>query len=311
MYIANASEKQVADLPPDHPFHNLKPKSAAEIAAALGGTPSGEGTWMAFCPAHDNTRTPALAVTQWTSGPLVHCHAGCTQRDVIAALHARGLWGAGAAPRMSAEERKRHDAERAEKSRQAVAIWEAAQPAQGTVVETYLRSRGINLIPPPSLRFAVLPLGRIHYHAMVALVTNAVTGKPQAVHRTFLMPDGSGKAPLGKPKMMLGPCAGGVVNLGHEITTHVVVTEGIEDALSVMQIERVPTVAALSTSGMTRLKLPPSVRDVTIAADGDEAGEKAARELAARLATSGVTVRIAWPPAGQDFNDVLMGNGNV
>ena len=48
---------------------------------------------------------------------------------------------------------------------------------------------------------------------MVALVTHAVTGEPVAIHRTFLAPDGHGKAPVEPNKMMLGPTRGGVVRL--------------------------------------------------------------------------------------------------
>src|ERR1700692_2456675 len=45
---------------------------------------------------------------------------------------------------------------------------------------------------------------------MVACVQNA-NGAIVAIHRTFLNPDGSGKAAVEKQKMMLRPCAGGAV----------------------------------------------------------------------------------------------------
>ncbi len=63
------------------------------IAEALGGQKAGNA-WMARCPAHDD-RVPSLAITDTSDGTvLVHCHAGCDQRDVIAALGSRGLWEA-------------------------------------------------------------------------------------------------------------------------------------------------------------------------------------------------------------------------
>jgi hypothetical protein len=64
--------------------------TAAEIAHALHGRNSGAG-WMARCPAHDD-RSPSLSIRERDGRLLVHCHAGCLQADVIAALRARGLW---------------------------------------------------------------------------------------------------------------------------------------------------------------------------------------------------------------------------
>jgi putative DNA primase/helicase len=48
-------------------------------------------TWMAKCPAHED-RTPSLAIRKSQGKILLHCHAGCNQRDVINALKARGVW---------------------------------------------------------------------------------------------------------------------------------------------------------------------------------------------------------------------------
>jgi len=64
-------------------------KTAENLAMALGGKRSGSG-WMARCPAHDD-RNPSLALSDGTSGVLWHCHAGCTQEAVSAALREMGL----------------------------------------------------------------------------------------------------------------------------------------------------------------------------------------------------------------------------
>ena len=65
---------------------------AGEIASALGpgARKSGDG-WAARCPAHDD-HNPSLNVTERDGRLLVHCHAGCSQKAVIDALKARGLW---------------------------------------------------------------------------------------------------------------------------------------------------------------------------------------------------------------------------
>ncbi len=62
--------------------------AAAELAEALGARRSGDG-WLARCVAHED-RDPSLSVAEGDDGrPLVHCHAGCSQFDVLAALTAR------------------------------------------------------------------------------------------------------------------------------------------------------------------------------------------------------------------------------
>jgi putative DNA primase/helicase len=55
--------------------------------------------WMALCPAHDD-RNPSLAISEKDGNILIHCHAGCDQRAVIAALRGRGLWERGANPNL-------------------------------------------------------------------------------------------------------------------------------------------------------------------------------------------------------------------
>jgi DNA primase len=64
--------------------------TAAEIAQRLHGRRSG-ACWMACCPAHED-RDPSLSLRDVDGKVLVHCHAGCEQRAVIAALKALGLW---------------------------------------------------------------------------------------------------------------------------------------------------------------------------------------------------------------------------
>ena len=141
---------------------------------------------------------------------------------------------------------------------------------------------------------------------MVALVSDGVTDKPIAVHRTFLAADGVGKAPVEQQKMMLGRCRGGAVKLA-KASHMLMVGEGIETCLAVMQAVGKPAWAALSTSGLRALDLPNEVQDVIVLADGDEAGEAAARNCALRWKRVGRRVRIARPPKGMDFNDMLLG----
>jgi putative DNA primase/helicase len=52
--------------------------------------------------------------------------------------------------------------------------------------------------------------------------------------------------------------------------------------------------------------LPGDVREVIVLADGDDPGEAAARDCAWRWKREGRRVRIARPPQGMDFNDLLV-----
>jgi hypothetical protein len=146
--------------------------------------------------------------------------------------------------------------------------------------------------------------------AMVALITNGVHGTPIAIHRTFLSRDGDGKAAVEPQKMMLGRCRGGAVRLA-EPDTVLMVGEGIETCLSAMMARGIPAWAALSTSGLRALDLPDHVREVVVLADGDQAGEAAARDCVSRWRGEGRRVGIARPPNGMDFNDLLVAGSSM
>ena len=284
--------------------------TAETIASALGGRKVGQG-WVARCPAHDD-REPSLSIRDDDGKVLVRCHAGCDQRDVIAALKERGLWDGKehSTPRKSRRRKvspPRSDPHQAERSAVALSIWQSTIPADSTPVNAYLASRGLTCLLPPTLRFhsgLKHPSGGI-WPCMVALVTRGTDDTPLAIHRTFLAREGRGKAPIEPAKMMLGLCRGGAVRLG-EAGDVLMVGEGIETCLAAMQATGKAAWAALSTSGLRNLDLPDVVSEVIVLADGDDPGEAAALDCALRWRREGRRVRIARPPRGSDFNDVLV-----
>jgi putative DNA primase/helicase len=281
--------------------------TAEGIARALGGYRSGS-SYLAKCPAH-NDNSPSLSITENDSGKvLVHCHAGCEQSSVVAALKALGLW-------VGSSERKQGqrglatniNPPHAERMEKALRLWKQSKPGVNTAVQTYLRSRGITLPVPDRLRFyASLKHTTGLWPAMIGLVTRGTDDTPIAIHRTFLCSDGRGKAEFNPNKMMLGPCRGGAVRLAPAEHT-VMIGEGIETCLSAVQATGLPAWAALSTSGLRSLELPTSIHRVIILADGDEAGDAAARAAAKRWAGERREVRTARCPRGADFNDLLLG----
>jgi len=287
------------------------PVSAENLAQALGGKKSGQG-WMARCPAHDD-HDPSLSINEKDGKPLVYCHAGCSQKEVIDALRQCGLWSTNnnnlhrTSPKVRTPPKQR---QKKGNSAYALEIWNSASPAEGSKAADYLTSRGITIPIPPSIRFLSShkhqPSGG-EFPCMVAQITEGINGSPSGVHRTFLAQDGEGKAPVDPAKMMLGPAQGGVVRLGEPRDDEVLmVGEGLETTLSAMQATGLPAWAALSTSGMKTLELPAGNFRVIILADGDEMGENAARATAKRwVEKANRKVSIARPPFGKDFNDVL------
>ena len=187
-------------------------------------------------------------------------------------------------------------------------LWIQAAAAKGTLVDIYLRSRGIVTSIPPTLRFLSLAKhspSNLFLPAMLAAVTVWPERRPCAIHRTFLANDGNGKAAVDTPRMTLGPCRRGAVRLA-EATDQLMVGEGIETCLAAMQATGQPAWAALSTAGLRNLEIPEHVKEVIILADADLPGEEAAQYAARRWVCEGRRVRIARPPKGQDFNDLLL-----
>lgn len=285
---------------------------ARSIVLALGGKWRGR-YGLCRCPAHGD-RTPSLSLSDGSNGRLLaKCHTGCDFAAIMEALRGLGLIEGGGAyvapdPAAIAQREAQDRADAAKRAAQAERLWQEAQPITGTAAEAYLRGRGIAGPLPPSLRFhpACWHQSAKRFPAMVARLEGA---SGFAVHRTYLRADGTGKADVAPAKAMLGATAGGAVRLAQGQGA-LAVAEGIETALSLScGLLSAPAAiwAALSTSGLTSLRLPPIPSRLTIASDGDKAGREAAHALAERAVALGWAVSILPAPDGADWNDVLTG----
>jgi len=172
-------------------------------------------------------------------------------------------------------------------------VWNGTVPLAGTLAERYLSSRGL-AYDGEALRFH--PGAR----AMVALMTDAATGEPCGVHRTFL--DASG----GKiDRKMLG--AKGVVRLSadDEVTYGLAIAEGIETALAAPFR---PVWACLDAGNLAKFPVLSGIEALTIFADNDASGtgQKAANACGERWHAAGreVTIRIV-DAIGADYADAL------
>lgn len=251
----------------------------------------------------------ALTLGDGRVGLLLDCKkSGCDFRHVLAAA---GLQpGDYRAPDRAEFARRSMEAQANTVKRAGFArrLWNEAQPIADTPAEAYLRGRGIDCELPDTLRFHPRCFHGPSQRALSAMVALVEGGEDFAVHRTYLQPDGSGKAGLPSgDKMMLGTVRGGAVKLS-EGPGRFVVAEGIESALSLMcgLLDGPAQVwASLSTSGMRSLRLPSEPSALAIATDADPEGRKAAQSLAQRAHLAGWRVSILDPGEGQDFNDIL------
>ena len=279
------------------------------IANQLGKATRIRGGLSCLCPAHDD-HNPSLFLSLSEDGILLaHCYMGCSFADIMSVLRKREML------EKSDFLQQRDILTQASQSpkdpnKKALRIRHESIRAEGTIVETYLRSRGIQGAISSTLKFhpSLFHNSRTYHPAMVAAVTLWPSKTVAGVHRTYLTGDGTDKAILSPNKMMLGLIKGGATRLSSP-GSKLILAEGIETALSCFCATNIPTWSCLSASGMIDIVVPPLeiTQEIIICADGDNAGQKAAYKLAERLHRTGYGVRMAPSPQGQDFNDVLRG----
>lgn len=302
-------------------FHN-RADDPRQITMGLGGK------WhrsygAAACPICQPERRKdqiALTITTGQDGRLLaNCKKGfCSFRDILDALRSLGLVeGSGqyrplSPAELSALKQAAND-EADRKAAQARSIWKEASSIGGTIAEAYLRGRGLTCDLPKTLRFHPECWHGLSGRKMPAMIAAVQGARRPAIHRTFLRPDGNGKAAVEPNKMMLGATAGGAVRLSGG-AGRLVVCEGIETGLALYSglLPAPATIwAALSASGMKALLLPEEPGRLTIATDGDKAGREAGQVLAERAHSAGWRVGTLDPGDGLDFNDLLCGEVTI
>ncbi|QHP66448.1 DNA primase [Bradyrhizobium sp. LCT2] len=191
-----------------------------------------------------------------------------------------------------------------------------SQSIAGTLVEAYLRNRGIAALHETgSLRFHPRCYYRPDDHsstetwpAMIAAVTD-LSGHLTGAHRTWLDPDGFcettlGKARIDTPKRAMGDLLGHAVRFG--LAGEVMAAgEGIETMLSLRSVlPAMPMVAALSAAHLSAFLFPDTLRRLYIARDDDPAGDGAMATLTDRAQEAGIEAIVISPRLG-DFNEDL------
>jgi len=274
--------------------------SAQEIGIALKGRRNGTG-WLVSCPCPNHgklrgDRSPSLSVADGDDGRLLlTCFAGCDFISILDELKHRGLIdGTQSVPTRNRFTPTLHRFTEPSPDVGAVTIWQATVEAQETVVDEYLNRRGIYL-RPPTLRY------RLDRRSMVAAV-QAPDRKIIAIQQTWLTSDGEKAA---AKRLTTGNLGTGAVRLGASARC-LGLAEGVETALSAMQMTGMTVWASLGASRLHSVELPAEVEEVHIFVDNDEPGRAAARKAAQVHTQLGRTVYLRSPPDQcGDWNDFL------
>ena len=190
----------------------------------------------------------------------------------------------------------------------------------GSIAQHYLAGRAIvDLIGCDALRFHPRcwyraseddePDVRPAWPAMIAAVTD-LDGTVTGVHRTWLAPDGSNKAPVAYPRRAMGHLLGNGVRFGRSGPV-MVAGEGIETMLSLRQVmPAMPAIAGLSAAHLAAILFPAGLRRLYVARDDDPSGAGALATLRSRAISSGIEI-VPLEPRLDDFNCDLTAFGRV
>lgn len=189
-------------------------------------------------------------------------------------------------------------------------MWGVSKPLSGVALD-YLAARRC-CIPPegsdlrwhPALKH---PSGYVG-PALLALITDALTGEPLSIHRTWIQANGR-KADIDPPRLLLGGHrkAGGVIRLWplEAGATALGVCEGVESALSLAHALK-PSWSCIDAGNLKALPVLPDIETLVIGRDNDAAGIRASTECAQRWLNGGRRV-VVTQQSENDLNDMIMG----
>jgi putative DNA primase/helicase len=258
------------------------------------------------CPQCDrDKRDDALAVLVEADSACWLCHR-CGWRGSV---HADKRYNAKSfVPRVQKQPAKR--AAPMSMHNEAARIWRDSQPLAGTLGEQYLLARRCEL-PPAD--------GDVRFHptllckelerdlpAIVCRVSTVVGDIGVGVHRIYLNPDGGTRA---LAKRRLGGSDEPVcIRLWPEdsVVAHLAIGEGVETMLAAARCLK-PAWSCIDAGQLARFPVLRGIESLTIFADHDTVGLKAARAAQARYFAANITAQaLRSPRVGEDFNDVVM-----
>jgi putative DNA primase/helicase len=186
--------------------------------------------------------------------------------------------------------------------------WGAAVPIANTLGSTYFASRGLDFNDPDGrvLRYAAnharrSPNGELERHpALLAALCDVHSGEQCGIVNVYLRADGQDRLRDPKGKTSWGRCANAAVMLSafDEPTLGLVLAEGTESAVAVLNTDLAPVWATPGAGNLGAFPVLDGIEALTIAADPDKAGRDAAARCAARWRAAGREVAIVTPSAG-------------
>lgn len=196
-------------------------------------------------------------------------------------------------------------------------LFTASRAFEGSLAETYLRSRSIE----PQADFGALRFAPRCFHttdaagrpvfwpALIARVTD-LGDELTGISRTYLSHGGDRKAPVDPPRRARGDLFGHGIRFG-KVQDVLAAGEGLETTLSLRAVlPTIPLVAASSANHLAGLIFPPSLRRLIIICDNDQAGHAAVGALGVRGASAGLEVVVLMPER-DDLNGDLMHLGKA
>jgi putative DNA primase/helicase len=296
-----------------HASANLPALDARSVARALGGDVVGRDQVAAPGPGHsrhDRSLTIYISATA-PDGFRTHSHAGDNWRacrDYVKERLGidRDSW------RDRAQEVRAEPVEiifdrDPAKIDSVLRVWSQGVDPAGTPVETYLRSRRLEL--DDAVCEEVL---RWHpgIRAMLALFRNIQTSEPQAISRTFLDREARKdvtRAPGGR--RFLGPTKGAAIKLDadEDVLSGLHIGEGIETSMAARMLGLKPTWALGSADAIRAFPVLSGIECLSLLRERDDANARAADACADRWLEVGREVFDVNPIAGNDINDSIKG----
>lgn len=282
------------------------------LAQALGGEVAGYGI-LAPGPGH-SAADRSLSVRLDSTAPdgfIVHSFAGDAAMEcrahVRAAIGSCGLFSSHGTDSSQSIHDLIPRGGSLQRSALALNLWSEGRDPRGTVVATYLASRGLSI--PDELAHSVirfrpkLMTKTGSADCMLALFRDVRTNEPCGIHRTFLDRTG-GK--LGRKMLGRARSAAIKLNADEHVTLGLHIGEGIESCLAAYLAGFRPVWAVGSANAIAAFPVLPGIEAITILGENDDGGTnfRAACACAKRWTNAGREALAVWPQVGGDFNDV-------
>jgi putative DNA primase/helicase len=283
------------------------------MATALGGVvvKGCKGSFV-LCPgpghsAKDRSLSVAPSATD-PDGFVCFSHANDPWQDCRNHIRAR-IGGRSSEYRETA---KRQNAT-TDNSAAAVDLWKSGLNPRGTIAESYLQSRGLELSDEiansvarfiPSCRWRDEQSGLVQRAVMLIAFRGIADDRLQAIHRTALTADGQ---KIGR--MMLGPVgrAAMKIDADADVEQGLTICEGFETGLAGRMLGFRPVWALGSAGAIAAFPVLSGIESLTILAETDDSGAnaRAVENCGERWSAAGREVIVATPRVVGDMLDAM------